>query len=161
MGAEPVALRDVRDVAPAARRVIACFERDFKAELAGVEVHHIGATSLPAGHTKGDVDVNVRVHEDAFAPVVAALAERLRVAQRENWTPAFASFSSDAYALPLGVQVTIIGSPDDFLLALRDRMRGDPSLLQRYDETKLGAAWSGADAYWSAKNAFLRELLSQ
>lgn len=155
-----MALRDVRDVAPAARRVIARFQRDFKAELAGVEVHHIGATSLPAGHTKGDVDVNVRVHEDAFARVVAALAERLQVAQRENWTPAFASFSTDAYPLLLGVQVTIIGSPDDFLLALRDRMRSDPSLLQRYDEAKVGAAWSGADAYWSAKNAFLRELLS-
>jgi GrpB-like predicted nucleotidyltransferase (UPF0157 family) len=88
------------------------------------------------------------------------LAERLRVAQRENWTPTFASFAADTYALPLGVQVTIIGSPDDFLLALRDRMRGDPSLLQRYDEAKLGAAGGGADAYWSAKNAFLRELLS-
>jgi len=161
MGAEPLALRDVREVAPEARRVIASFERDLGSVLAGTEVHHIGATALPFGHTKGDVDVNVRVHEDAFAPVVAALTERLSRAQQENWTPTFASFSTADYALPLGIQVTVIGSPDDFLLAIRDRMRADPSLLRRYDEAKLGAAPNGAEAYWSAKNALLRELVCQ
>ena len=159
MEPEPVTLLDVRDVAPAACEVISHFEHDFAAVLAGIEVHHIGATSLPFGHTKGDVDVNVRVREDAFVPLVAALGDRLREAQRENWTPTFASFSSSEYALPLGIQVTAIGSPDDFLLALRDRMRADPELLRRYDEAKLAAASAGAEAYWSAKDALLREVL--
>jgi GrpB-like predicted nucleotidyltransferase (UPF0157 family) len=158
---DPVELRDVRDVAPAAREVISSFERDFATVLARAEVHHIGATSLPFGRTKGDVDVNVRVHEDVFPALVSALGERLSEAQRENWSPTFASFSSDAYALPLGVQVTVIGSPDDFLLALRDRMRADPALLERYDEAKRLAAAQGAEAYWRAKNALLRELLAQ
>jgi GrpB-like predicted nucleotidyltransferase (UPF0157 family) len=152
---------EVREVAAAARDVIAHFERDFAAVLADAEVHHIGATSLPFGHTKGDVDVNVRVPEDAFAPLVAALGERLAEAQRDNWTAKFASFSTAAYALPLGVQVTVIESPDDFLLVLRERMRADPSLLQRYDEAKVAAASSGVEAYWRAKNRLIQEILSR
>jgi len=155
-----VTLLDVRDVAPAACDVISRFERDFAAALAGLEVHHIGATSLPFGHTKGDVDVNVRATPQAFAPLVAELGKRLSEAQRENWTPTFASFSSSAYALPLGIQVTVIGSRDDFLLALRDRMRDDPELLRRYDDAKVAAASGGAEAYWSAKDALLRVVLS-
>jgi GrpB-like predicted nucleotidyltransferase (UPF0157 family) len=124
-------------------------------------VHHIGATSLPFGHTKGDVDVNVRVEEAQFPQLVAALRERLAVGQPENWTPGFASFSSDAYRLPLGVQVTSIGSKDDFLLFLRDRMRADPELLRRYDAAKVANATAGAEAYWFAKNELLQDVLAE
>lgn len=160
MGVEPVVLQDVREVAPLARAVVASFERDFAAALGGLEVHHIGATALPSGHTKGDVDVNVRVSEDAFPALTSVLAEQLQAAQQSNWTRTFASFSSDAYELPLGVQVTVVGSADDFLLSLRDRMRADSALLQRYDQAKLAAASRGADEYWRAKDAVLRELLA-
>src|SRR5262245_49118787 len=121
-----IELVDVRELASAAEEVVAAFERDHADLLGHAEVHHIGATSLPAGHTKGDVDVNVRVEEARFDRLVAALGERLAVAQPENWTPTFASFAADAYQLPLGVQVTVVGSDSDFLLALRDRLRADP-----------------------------------
>jgi GrpB-like predicted nucleotidyltransferase (UPF0157 family) len=84
----------------------------------------------------------------------------MQVAQPENWSESFASFSTDAYQLPLGVQVTRIGSTDDFLLDLRDRMRADPSLARRYDDAKTAAAPAGAEAYRNAKNTFLRELLT-
>jgi GrpB-like predicted nucleotidyltransferase (UPF0157 family) len=159
MTGSAVVLVSVEEIAPRAREVVASFERDYADVLADVEVHHIGATSLPFGHTKGDVDVNVRVDEARFPALVAALDRRLERAQPENWTPSFASFTAAGYALPLGVQVTVIGAPGDFLLALRDRMRADPSLLRRYDEAKLSAAAAGADAYWSAKDALLRELV--
>ena len=135
------------------------FEQENGDVIAG-EVHHIGATAMPFGHTKSDVDVNVRVEQAAFTTQVDALRGRFDVAQHENWTPTFASFSTDGYALPLGIQVTVIGSADDFLLALRDRMLADPDLLREYDELKLRAAPHGDDAYWEAKNAFLRELLA-
>lgn len=74
MKASPVALVDVQALAPVARRVVALFEREFADLLADVEVHHIGATALPAGHTKGDVDVNVRVEEARFPTLVVSLA---------------------------------------------------------------------------------------
>ena len=115
---------------------------------------------MPFGHTKGDVDVNVRVGEREFEYAVGVLNEHYEVAQYENWTPTYASFSTDRYELPLGVQLTVNGSVDDFLLDLRDRMRSEPEQLRRYDEIKLDAAKRGPDAYWQAKNDFLREMLA-
>jgi len=46
--------------------------------------------------------------------------------------PDAASFSDPDRALPLGLQVTVIGSPDDFLVKLRDLMLSDPSLRRDY-----------------------------
>jgi GrpB-like predicted nucleotidyltransferase (UPF0157 family) len=155
----PIILMDVRAIAPTAERVVVQFERNLASVLAHAQVHHIGATSLPFGHTKGDVDVNVRVAEAQFPATVIALSERLTQAQPENWSESFASFSAEGYELPLGVQLTSIGSKDDFLLALRDRMRADPSLLRRYDELKVAAASGGAEVYWKAKDGLLREIL--
>ena len=151
---------DVREIAAAAKRVIEQFERDFANTLARAQVNHIGATSLPFGHTKGDVDVNVRVDKTQFPATVTALSERLAPAQPENWSESFASFSAEGYELPLGVQVTSIGSKDDFLLTLRNRMLADPSLLRRYDDVKVATASKGADAYWKAKDKLLREILT-
>jgi GrpB-like predicted nucleotidyltransferase (UPF0157 family) len=157
----PVDMRDVRELAGPAELVVACFRGDVAPVLGDAEVHHIGATSLPFGHTKGDVDVNIRVPDPRFAAAVAALRAHYDVAQPENWTPTFASFSVSHYALPLGLQVTANGSPDDFLLALRDRMRADEELLRRYDNVKLEAASGGPRAYWEAKNAFLQAVLAK
>jgi GrpB-like predicted nucleotidyltransferase (UPF0157 family) len=56
--------------------------------------------------------------------------------------------------------VTIIGSRDDFLLKLRDRMRADPQLLRRYDEAEVAVAAEGADKYWKAKDRLLCEILA-
>ena len=156
-----VELRDVRDVAPQAEAIVVAVAAEIASFLPRAEVHHIGATSLPLGRTKGDVDVNVRVAAAGFADAVAALRERFAVAQPENWTAGFASFATDAYGLPLGLQVTAVGSPDDFLLELRDRMRADPELAYRYDEVKRDAAAGGPAAYWEAKNRFIAALLGR
>jgi GrpB-like predicted nucleotidyltransferase (UPF0157 family) len=48
-------------------------------------VHHIGATAMPFGHTKGDVDVNVRVEATTFTAVVTVLRERFDVAQHDSF----------------------------------------------------------------------------
>lgn len=157
----PIELRDVGDVAEAAARIVERFMSEYSGLLPGVEIHHIGATAMPFGHTKGDVDVNVRVCAADFSHVVGALRRTCRVAQAENWTTTFASFACDGYELPLGVQLTQIDSASDFLLSLRDRMRSDHDLLLQYDACKLRAASSGADEYWRAKDAFLSAVLSR
>jgi GrpB-like predicted nucleotidyltransferase (UPF0157 family) len=158
VAADPVSLFDVAEIREVASDVVAAFEADWRNGLAGAEIHHIGATALPAGRTKGDVDVNVRVSRERFAPVVELLSSQLAIAQPENWTPTFASFSAPGYQLPLGVQVTVIGSDGDFLLDLRDRLRADPELLRRYNELKAEAAPGGSDLYWQAKDQFLQAL---
>jgi GrpB-like predicted nucleotidyltransferase (UPF0157 family) len=157
---DAVKLRDVGEVAESADRMVEQFRRAYSGLLPGVEIHHIGATAMPFGYTKGDVDLNLRVAAPDFSDVVEVLRRTCRVAQPENWTDTFASFACDGYELPLGIQLTQVHSESDFLLALRDRLRSDTALLRRYDDCKLSAAPGGADAYWRAKDAFLGAVIS-
>jgi len=155
-----VPLVDVADVVAAAEAMVEEFGLVARRLVPDAEVHHIGATALPTGLTKGDVDVNIRIDTDGFARAVDVLRRHYEPAQEHNWTPTYASFKADSYPLPLGIQVTVIGSPDDFLLALRDAMRTRPAILDEYTECKRRAAALGPGAYWEAKDAFLRALRS-
>jgi GrpB-like predicted nucleotidyltransferase (UPF0157 family) len=156
---EPVELHAVAELAHAAERVVDRFASEYAGLLPGIEIQHIGATAMPFGHTKGDVDVNLRVGAHEFDGVVDVLRRTCRIAQPENWTHTFASFSLEDYELPLGAQVTVIGSKDDVLVTMRDRLRSDTDLLHRYDDCKARAAPRGAIEYWKAKDAFLGAVL--
>jgi GrpB-like predicted nucleotidyltransferase (UPF0157 family) len=155
---EPLELRTVASLGGEVELVLAELRRQLAEIARDVRVEHIGATSMPDGITKGDVDVNLRVAPERFNSVIAALAARFDVAQPQNWTRTYASFSDTRGGLPLGIQVTVVGSDDDFLVELRDRMRGDSDLRRRYDAVKRANAPAGREAYWQAKNDFLRRL---
>ena len=155
-----VPLVDVADVVAAAEAMVDEFRLVARQLLPDAEVHHIGATALPTGLTKGDVDVNIRIDTDGFARAVDVLRRHYEPAQEHNWTPSYASFKANSYPLPLGIQLTVIGSPDDFLLELRDAMLTTPTILHEYSECKRRAAVLGPDAYWNAKDTFLRALRS-
>lgn len=156
-----VVLRRVEELAELAESVIALFRAELDRVLPGCSVEHVGATALPSGVTNGDVDVNLRLPVDRFTEAVEALKRNYPVAQPQNWTATYASFVDESKALPLGIQVSVIGSADDFLVGVRDLMANDPELRDRYDGVKQGAAALGAERYWEAKNAFLRELFPQ
>ena len=158
MGAVPIELRPVKDLASDIDAVLADLRRELAVLAPDVVVEHIGATSMPDGLTKGDVDVNLRVDQGRFDHVVAALSARFDIAQPQNWTGTYASFSDTCRGMPVGIQVTAEGSDDDFLVALRDLMRDDPELRHQYDAIKRANAAAGRDAYWRAKDDFLRRL---
>ena len=89
------------------------------APLPDAEIHHIGATAVAGSVTKGDVDILFRVSAAEFEPAVETLRRHFSVKQSENWTTSFASFGDDtSYELPVGVQVVVNDSPDDFFLFL-------------------------------------------
>ena len=158
MGAVPIELRRVEDLASDIESVLTELRSDLRVVAPGVEVEHIGATSMPDGITKGDVDVNLRVDHDRFDQMVVALSTRFDIAQPQNWTGTFASFSDTRRGIPVGIQVTVTGSDDDFLVELRDRLRADPELRHEYDEIKRMNVGAGRDAYWGAKDDFLRRV---
>src|SRR4051812_26865206 len=79
--------------------------------LPGVEVEHVGSTSIPGALTKGDLDLLVRVEASDFDRAVAALRGLYSIHQPENWTSTYASFVAGAERrLPVGVQLAVIGS---------------------------------------------------
>jgi GrpB-like predicted nucleotidyltransferase (UPF0157 family)/N-acetylglutamate synthase-like GNAT family acetyltransferase len=161
IGALPVELHPIHELASEVARVLEDAEGELQSLVPGIELHHIGATSMPDGLTKGDVDVNLRLPPDRFEQVVAALSTRFDIAQPQNWTSTYASFSDDGMLLPLGIQVTVEGSDDDFLVSLRDELRDDAALRRRYEQIKREAAPAGRDAYWFAKDNFLRGILRE
>jgi GrpB-like predicted nucleotidyltransferase (UPF0157 family) len=158
MGAVPVELRPVESLASEIDPALTELRRELEVLAPGVEVEHIGASSMPDGLTKGDVDVNLRVDTDRFDPVVVALSTRFDIAQPLSWTGTYASFSDTHRGVPIGIQVTVEGSDADFLVALRDRLRDDPELRRRYDAVKRENAPAGRDAYWRAKDEFLGQV---
>jgi GrpB-like predicted nucleotidyltransferase (UPF0157 family) len=157
----PVALEPVAGVAIVAGAVVADVESSLRQLLPDCQIEHVGATSMPDGVTKGDVDLSVRVSADLFDEAVDLLRGRFDIAQPDNWTATYASFSDQSLALPVGLQVSVIGSSDDFLVPLRDLMRSDAELRHQYDRVKRDAASLGPDGYWAAKNAFLEPIVSQ
>jgi GrpB-like predicted nucleotidyltransferase (UPF0157 family) len=161
MASTPVRLRSTSELVGIADQIVAELEASLRGVLPACQAEHIGATSMPDGVTKGDVDVNFRASRDDFSHAVEALRGMFPVAQPDNWTSTYASFSDPHRALPVGLQVTVIGSPDDFLVPLRDLMRTDAALRHEYDRVKREAASLGPDGYWAAKNAFLSELRAQ
>jgi GrpB-like predicted nucleotidyltransferase (UPF0157 family)/GNAT superfamily N-acetyltransferase len=160
MGHVPVRLWPVEELATDVEAVLQEVRRELRLLAPGVEVEHIGATAMADGLTKGDVDVNLRVDADRFDPVVVALSTRFDIAQPLNWTGTYASFSGTRRGVPVGLQVTVEGSDDDVLVVLRDRLRDDGDLRRRYDAIKRENAAAGRDAYWRAKDDFLRRIRS-
>jgi GrpB-like predicted nucleotidyltransferase (UPF0157 family) len=156
-------LRPVSDLMPQVESILDHVLPQLRALLPEAEVHHIGATAMPfpGAMTKGDVDVLVHVSAAMFPAAVAVLRQHFQVKQPENWTSEFASFGDDrAYALPLGIQVVVKGSKDDFLLFLRDYFNSNPHVILEYSRLKIRHAGEGQEKYWQAKDAFLANILA-
>src|SRR5438105_3143318 len=98
---QDVPLVDVADVVATAEAIVEEFGLVARQLVPNAEVHHIGATALPTGLTKGDVDVNIRIRPDGFARAVDVFRRRYEPAQEHNWTPTYVSFKADSYPLPL------------------------------------------------------------
>jgi GrpB-like predicted nucleotidyltransferase (UPF0157 family) len=149
------------ELASTAEAIFSELELSLQESLPESQIEHVGATSMPDGVTKGDVDLNLRVPADRFDETVDVLRGRFDIAQPHNWTSTYASFTDPSRGLPVGLQVTVIGSADDFLVPLRDLLRSDAELRHEYDQVKRDAAALGPDGYWAAKNAFLTEVLAR
>ena len=73
----------------------------------------------------------------------------------------FSSFQEDYAAPPLGIQLTVIGGPEDFFFRLRDYLISRPEANARYNALKRRFEGATMDEYRAAKSAFLEALLAQ
>jgi GrpB-like predicted nucleotidyltransferase (UPF0157 family) len=156
-----VDLRTAEELMPHVERTLACMQKRLAVLVPGAECHHVGATAIPGAVTKGDVDVLVRVSPAGFSSAVGALSRGFVVKQPDNWTTSFASFGDDTGGdLPLGIQLVVRDSENDFLLYLRDYLIANRAALDDYNCLKRSHALEGAEGYWQAKNAFLEKIVA-
>ena len=122
------------------------------------DIQHVGGTSVSGLLTKGDLDLNVRVSAERFDETVECLKSMYKINQPENWTDTYASFKDDdSYALPLGIQVTVIDSSEDYFVKHRQALLSDPDLIERFNEVKVKFEGKNMGDYRNAKSRFLED----
>lgn len=127
--------------------------------IPGVDIQHIGGTSIPDSISKGDLDINVRVKKEDFNGVVKRLKKVYEINQPENWTDGFASFKDDLR--DLGVQVTTIGGSEDYFITQRDYLRNHPKVLEELNILKQEFEGRNMDEYRHEKSRFFDNLNSE
>lgn len=143
----------------------ALFERitaHLRAALpAGADIRHVGSTAVPGCQTKGDLDIVVRVEAADFAAADAVLAARLERNTGSAHTDTFAAFEDATTAPHLGVQLVVVGAPFDDFHRFDAALRGDASLVERYNALKMTFHGRSMDEYRVAKDAFIAEVLAR
>lgn len=140
-------------------KINALFESE-KQKLYGlfpdVDIEHIGGTAVPGSISKGDLDINIRVTTEDFESVIEALKTFYKINQPKNWSKEFASFKDDSRKL--GVQVTVIGSPEDYFVAQREYLKNHPEAVSELNALKEKFEGRDMEEYRKAKEEFFENL---
>ena len=126
--------------------------------IPSAEIEHIGSTAIPTSITKGDLDINIRVQKENFNPAIEILKNHYEINQPENWTENFASFKSKIRGIDFGVQLTIIGSPTDDFVKLRDILIKNPDLIKKFNLMKQTYNGKDMEEYRKEKAKFFEGL---
>ncbi len=120
------------------------------------QIEHIGGTSVPGSLTKGDLDINIRVRPEDFGRTTETLKKLYEINQPDNWTSGFASFKDDGRNL--GVQLTVIGSPDDHFVPQRDYLNNHPEKVLEFNKLKEKFEGKSMEDYRKEKGEFFENL---
>ena len=125
-------------------------------ELPNADIQHVGSTAIPGSITKGDLDIQVRVSKEEFLKARKYFEKLYEVNQPENWSDTFASFKDDnSFELPLGIQLTVIGSEDDKLFQGQLKLLiENPGILEEYNQMKRGFEGKDINDYYKARSDF-------
>lgn len=140
-------------------KVQSLFESEKKklsALFPNIVIEHVGSTVIPGTLTKGDVDINIRIKSEEFDRAVETLKNLYEINQPENWSTEFASFKDDSRNL--GVQVTILGSSEDYFVAQREYLKEHPEAVAELNGLKEKFEGKSMDEYREAKGEFFERL---
>ncbi len=122
------------------------------------KVYHIGSTAVPNSITKGDLDINVRVKMKHFEEACKKLEELYSIDVNNKRTNTTASFKDDLQELPIGIQLTVIGSKYDDFVKLRDLLLNNYVLLKELNELKRKFEGKDMGEYRTEKAKFFQKL---
>lgn len=104
------------------------------------------------------MDINIRVKPEDFDEIVRALKSLYEINQPENWSEEFASFKDDSRQL--GIQVTVVGSPEDHFVAQREYLKNHPEVVSELNALKEKFEGKNMDEYRKEKGKFFERLNS-
>jgi GrpB-like predicted nucleotidyltransferase (UPF0157 family) len=123
------------------------------------DVQHIGSTAIPGSLTKGDLDIQVRVSQKDFLKAQKALSKIYKPNNGNPSTKTYASFKDNKMKIPLGVQLTAIGSKEDNFTVLRDILVSNEKYLKAYNALKKRYQGKSMREYRKAKGRFVEKVL--
>ncbi len=126
--------------------------------ISSADIKHIGSTAIPGSITKGDLDMNIRVRKENFNHAIEVLKKHYEINQPENWTENFASFKSKINGIDFGIQLTIMGSPTDDFVKLRDILIKNPDLTKEFNLMKQRYDGKDMNEYRKEKAKFFERL---
>lgn len=159
MSAEVVQLRPELELRAVVEQLYARAASQIHTLIPTAEVLHVGATALPGGLTKGDLDLQVRVEREIFERAARAL-ETLFVPRAGPELELVRTFWAPTWEVPLDLILTARDVPGDVpwrvrdVLLKRDDLRAAFHRLQRRFEGRTTAE------YRAAKDRFFREVLA-
>jgi GrpB-like predicted nucleotidyltransferase (UPF0157 family) len=122
---------------------------------ASADIRHIGATAVPGCLTKGDLDIVVRVAAVDFSAADSAIAALLARNTGSTHTDTFSAFEDGGTTPHLGVQLVVVGAPEDGFHTFAEALRRDPDLLARYNDLKRQFDGHPMEVYRAAKDDFI------
>jgi len=130
------------------------------ARLPDAEIHHVGSTAVRGSVTKGDLDVLVRVPQDAFQAAEDVLASIFERNTESTRSADFSAFLDKRTNPELGVQLVAVGGSADTFLAWRSMLETDPDLREKYNELKRAYEGRPMEEYREAKARFITKHLA-
>jgi RimJ/RimL family protein N-acetyltransferase len=125
-------------------------------------VEHIGSSSIEGAISKGDLDIFVGVEPEGFEDALAAIESLgFRIKTESFRNESLCPFESDAYPLPVGLQLVVNRSEFEFFLTFRDRMNTDGKLRSEYNRLKQQASDISDEEYRRVKSQFIESVLNR
>lgn len=131
-------------------------KRKLEMLFPSAQIEHVGGTCFKGTITKGDLDISIRIDVRKFKKIKEILKNLYQINQPDNWTETFASFKDDARNL--GIQVTVLGSPNDYFVAQRDYLKNHSEAIMQYNALKERFEGKSMNEYRKEKNAFFEKL---
>lgn len=127
--------------------------------ISSADIQHIGSTAIPGSLTKGDLDIQVRVKQKDFEKAQNALSKMYKPNKGNPPTKTYASFKDNNVKIPLGIQLTVIGSKEDNFTTLRDILTNNAKHLEEYNAIKKRFQGKSMKEYRKVKGKFVEKVL--
>ena len=147
---------------PLARELFQQLSPVVQKALPASRIEHIGSSAIEGAVSKGDLDIFVGVEAEEFPDSIAAIESLgFRIKTESFRNESLCPFESDAYPLPVGLQLVVNRSEFECFLSFRDRMNADADLRSEYNELKQRASDLSDDEYRRVKSQFIENLLTR
>lgn len=123
-------------------------------------VEHVGSSAIPGAASKGDLDICVLVAPELHVEAVTALLSAGYTIKTDTLqTSELCMLESPRQDFEIALQVVAVGSQFEFFMRFRDLLRGNPDLVEQYNQLKFRHFAGPPNEYREAKAKFISSVL--